>query len=295
MDPELTGLPPAPGQPVLIAGPGRLGRSLALACRQTGLPVVLLSRRPRFSRGGSSPESAGCPVRLLRLEPVAGAPRLLIMTVPDDAIQPAAALLAGELPDGALAGWIVLHTSGVHPAAVLAPLQNRGAATGSWHPLQTFIRPSSRRFRQIPVTLEGDPAAIEAGRRLALRLGAHPVELPAELKPLYHCISTICCAHAAAPLLFCRTALNRFPLPLQAGLWRGWQRLAGQSIRQMNRLGRPRLTGPAVRGDLQTLALHKAILARDFPGWLPIYSIITEYLQSLPNSSAPGHDSANNP
>ena len=99
------------------------------------------------------------------------------------------------------------------PAACWRPWGGRGVSVGSWHPLQTFAAPDPSLWKGIPVVLEGDPGAVAAGRDLAARLGAEPVELPADSRPLYHCLSTISCAHVAAQLLLCHRALPAFPEP----------------------------------------------------------------------------------
>ena len=270
--------PPAP-RPVIIVGPGRVGGSLALALQRRRWPVTLLARSV-----SAGPRRAGRGASLL-VSPLADwrppdGPALLILAVPDDAIAGVAAELAGRFEPATAAGWAAFHLSGAGTSRLLEVLQRNGMAAGSWHPLQTFAAPDPALWKGIPVILEGDPEAVAAGRELAARLGAKPLEIPAESRALYHCLSTISCAHVAAQLLLCHRALPCFPEPARAILWEGWRRLAIHTLAQLD-AGAPweTVTGPAARGDRQTVELHRAALARSVPEWQEIYAAIHEFLE----------------
>jgi predicted short-subunit dehydrogenase-like oxidoreductase (DUF2520 family) len=210
--------------------------------------------------------------------------------VPDDVIAGVAEELAGRFRPGLSAGWTAFHLSGAETSRLLAPLERKGLSVGSWHPLQTFVAPDPSLWKGIPVVLEGDAGAVAAGRNLAKRLGAEPVELPADSRALYHCLSTISCAHVAAQLILCHRALPAFPEPTRRILWEGWRRLAIRTLAQLD-AGAPwgTVTGPAARGDRKTVELHRAALARSLPGWLEVYSAIHEFLGQAPETG-PGGD-----
>lgn len=270
--------PPAPG-PVFIVGAGRVGTSLALALRRRRRPVTLLARRAdpagRDARNRPSPPVSP----LADWRPPAG-PALLFLAVPDDAIAGVAAALARRYRPATAAGWAAFHLSGAETSRLLAPLRRKGMAAGSWHPLQTFAAPDPALWKGIPVALEGDPQAVAAGRDLAARLGAEAVEIPAGSRALYHCLSTISCAHVAAQLLLCHRALPAFPESARAVLWEGWRRLAIRTLAQLDAAAPWRtVTGPAARGDWKTVELHRAALARSLPEWQSIYAAIHEFLE----------------
>jgi predicted short-subunit dehydrogenase-like oxidoreductase (DUF2520 family) len=63
--------------------------------------------------------------------------RVVLLTVPDDAI-PAVASELAQIGGDEWRGLIVLHTSGPLDSTVLSPLKSCGAAVGSMHPLQSF-------------------------------------------------------------------------------------------------------------------------------------------------------------
>jgi predicted short-subunit dehydrogenase-like oxidoreductase (DUF2520 family) len=268
------GLPPP--DRLVIVGAGRVGLSLAAAARDAGLQVELWGRdrRRRVVRVGGrrfTVRSAGQPFP-------AQPSTALVFAVPDDTLAAAAAAWSRRLPEDR--PGTVFHTSGVHPANALAPCRRPGWAVASWHPLQTFPTPDPGRFRGTVVTLEGDPTAVRAGRQLGRRLGARPLAIPPALKPLYHCLATISCAHVAALLTFCQEALQDFPHPVRHSLWLALQRLAVDSAAGLpGRRAVAAITGPAARGDRATIDRHMAALRDRFPEWLPVYRHLDEFLR----------------
>ncbi|MGH9528237.1 MAG: NAD(P)-binding domain-containing protein, partial [Terriglobales bacterium] len=125
-----------------LIGAGRLGSALAAwlsAPRPPRLQTVVsrsAARARALARRWAAPASSTV------AEYAPGAP-LILLAVPDDALTGLARQLAAGVPGsgrtrGGWRGKIVLHTSGLHPAAVLAPLRRRGAAIGGLHPLMSF-------------------------------------------------------------------------------------------------------------------------------------------------------------
>ena len=213
---------------MVIAGAGRVGRSLALALGRRGRTVRVLARRPGAPVPDPERGTALAVEPLGNWHPAAG-PARLILAVPDDALPSLAEDLAGRFPVPPPADWTVFHCSGALASAVLEPFRARGLPACSWHPLQSFARPDPHLWSGIPVVMEGDPMAIAAGRELAGWLEAEPVEIPADARPLYHCLATISCAHEAALLLFCHRALAALPPEARQPLWEGFRRLAADA------------------------------------------------------------------
>src|SRR5262249_44074295 len=103
----------------------------------------------------------------------------LIIATPDDAIASVANDLAGMLPKRPSGGkrqrvsTIALHTSGALSSGVLRPLQAKGLATGSFHPLVSISDPKvgARWLRRAYFGVEGDPTAIRVASRIVHNLG----------------------------------------------------------------------------------------------------------------------------
>src|ERR1700712_5307825 len=115
-------------------GAGRVGAVLSSALRSAGHEIV--------AAGGASPASLQRIAELLPGVPVAKptdvarASDLLLLTVPDDMLGNVITTLVGA---GAIReGQVVLHTSGRHGLAVLAPATAIGARPIAMHPAMTF-------------------------------------------------------------------------------------------------------------------------------------------------------------
>jgi predicted short-subunit dehydrogenase-like oxidoreductase (DUF2520 family) len=170
---------------IAIIGTGRLGTSLGNALARAGLEISgLADTDPRAVRRAKKIIGAG-----RATTDAAAAARtadVVFIAVPDDAIS----AVVGRL-DKARFEWrgkTVFHTSGAESAERLAPLARRGAATGSFHPAQSFSRPATpaAHFRGVVFGLEGGAAAIKTGKTLVRKLGGHPLVLSREQKTLYH-------------------------------------------------------------------------------------------------------------
>jgi predicted short-subunit dehydrogenase-like oxidoreductase (DUF2520 family) len=234
---------------ITIIGAGRMGQGLGLALKRRGYKVVLLNRTPRevipplVLHQGS------------RAEATAGAELVLIAT-PDDAILSVAGQLAAE---GAIArDQVVLHLSGLLDQKALLPLEQSGAACGSFHPVQSVAEPgtAAERLKGAYVGIEGDERALVAAERLANTLRMVPVRIPAEAKPAYHAGAAFVANYTVALVgvaeRLARSAgvppdiAGRLYLPLLAG-----------AVANLTQLGpAAALTGAVRRGDVQTIQSH---------------------------------------
>ncbi len=257
---------PLAGLRFSVAGPGRVGESFARWARAAGAELVSVAGRRATSpswRGGPRRES------LRRLE-TAGQD-LLLVTVSDGAVAELASLLARR-PQAR----VVLHTSGSLDASVLAPLRREGSAVGSLHPLKAFPRPlpDPAEARGVFFGLDGDPEAQELGGRLAAAWGGTAAEVPPEARPLYHFAATLAAGGVTTLLAAAAEIAGRLGLPeAVAGgyveLARGAVAAAGTALKE----GRPlasAITGPAARGDRDTLERHLDALGQVVPGKLPL-------------------------
>ncbi len=236
-----------PRPTVAIIGAGRAGRALALALTRASVPVLVCTRRKSELPDGISSS----------LEPWTSAlesASLILVAVPDDAIEN----VARRLKEATLTSAVVLHCSGLRDRSALSVLEGRAAGLGSFHPLQTLAGDSdaAERLQAAYAVLEGDAAAVSAGRRLAALLGMQALEIKATDKPLYHAAAVMVSNYTVAlSALAERLALaagippdaaGRIFLPLLEGTWRNLE-MRGTT---------DSLTGPIVRGDAGTVRAH---------------------------------------
>ncbi len=257
---------------IAIVGGGRLGTCLARALAARGYTIGSVACRTL----GSARES----VRLVgQGRPTANGPaaaatgRIVFLCLPDDALDAAARRLAAGT-----GGWksrFVFHTSGLRPAAVLAPLAARGARTGSFHPVQSFPAKDSdlRLFRGIAFGIEGGGEARSLGARLARRLGGVALHLAAEDKPLYHAACSLTSNGGAAVLGAALDLLSGLGLDKEAA-GKILLPLAEGTLRNVKEIGASAaLTGPVGRGDAATVRTHLEAL-KDRPVVLELYRML---------------------
>jgi predicted short-subunit dehydrogenase-like oxidoreductase (DUF2520 family) len=195
---------------------------------------------------------------------------LLLVAVKDGAVADVAAVLARR-PQAR----VVLHASGSLDAAVLAPLRP-ASAVGSLHPLKAFPRPlpDPAEARGVFFALDGDPEALKLAGRIAAAWGGVSAEVPPETRPLYHFAATLAAGGVTTLLAAAAEIAGRLGLP--EAVARGYVELARGAVAAAGRTleeGRPlptAITGPAARGDRETLARHLEALGRVAPEKLPL-------------------------
>lgn len=186
---------------------------------------------------------------------------IVLLAVPDSAIPHVASTLADAGP--APVNCAALHLAGAAGVAVLAPLAAAGYATGSMHPLQTVAGAGGPdRLRDgVAFAIDGDPAAVDAARRIATALRGIPLTIEPALRPLYHAAAvmvsnyTIALLHVGARLLAESGVSANEAVDALLPLLRG-------TVRNVGELGLDRaITGPIARGDTDTVRLHLAHLS----------------------------------
>lgn len=200
-----------------------------------------------------------------------GGQDLLLIAVSDSALAEVAAILARR-PQARIA----LHTSGSLDASILEPLRKAGSAVGSLHPLKAFPRPLTDpgEAKRVFFALDGDPRALEMAGRLVAAWGGVAAEVPPDARLLYHFAATLAAGGVTTLLAAAAEIANRIGLP--DAVARGYVELARGAVAAAASTleeGRPldaAITGPAARGDRETLERHLEALARLAPEKLPL-------------------------
>jgi len=238
---------------LILVGPGRAGRAFARSWRDAGGSVAGVVGRDRASaEEGARRIGQGTPEAL---DAVQANCDLLLVSVPDDALEPVGAALAGRI-----SCRTAFHFSGALPAERLAPLRARGAALGSLHPLRPFTGAGEESWEDAFVAIEGDLVAVEEGERVLAAIRARGYRLDTAEKPLYHAAATLAAGGTAAVLSLAIRAWARAGLPEEDGR----KALGGLSARAASAVAeRPfeeAFTGPLARRDLGTVRAHRQAL-----------------------------------
>lgn len=270
---------PSTASPIAFVGAGAVGTTFARGLRRCGYAVeAVLSRTVEDAEALA--ERVGASVADSSWDALPAAVRLVAVCVPDDAITPVAEALAAV--DHPWSETIVAHTSGARTAAALAPLAREGAATMSFHPLQTFApNTSPDAFEDIVVGLDGDDRAVAAGQTIARALGARPVRLAPEEKARYHCAASLA-SNGLVALMAAVEEVFAGAGPVTEGPSSALD-LVGPLVEQtwanLER-GSPEgeLTGPVARGDDDTVQAHLEALVAETPHLVPLYTALSTEL-----------------
>ncbi len=241
---------------LVVIGPGHVGLALghALSFAPGEVSLVYCGRHPDpplhplFVEGRAAYRYG--------IEPPITPGTAVLLTVQDALLPEVAATLAGR--GEPRAGCAAFHCSGAFGADVLAPLHSRGYSIGTFHPLQSIPSPLARpdRFKGSFFAISGEPEALSLARRLAAKLGGFPITIPTSGRPLYHAAAVMVSNYLVTLLdagarLFQRAGAP--PDDVEAALLA----LARGTLDNVQEMGAERaLTGPLMRGDMETVELH---------------------------------------
>ena len=243
-----------------------VGTSLALALRQQGYPVVAAASRSFSSAQSLAGLVQGC-VAFSTVCEAAEASDVTFITVPDDAIGPVASSISWRRDQA------VVHCSGAASLDVLEAARRQGAATGAFHPLQTFssVEGAVKSISGITFAIEGKGEMRTFLEEMSIALGGNPIFLRPEDKPLYHA-SLVMLGGFLTGLAGAVAELWRHFGIDQADALRSLVPMIQGDAVALRSIGIPcAVTGPYVRGDIVTIRKHLEALRSTAPEILPTY------------------------
>ena len=263
--------------PWIIVGCGRLGTTLGLAANRLGVELrttwnhsesarqrVVEEVDPLAARSGELPAA---------LEEIDFGDAVVWLTVVDDVLLD----VAGEMADLLDQAALVVHACGSIEAENLREASIE-APVGGLHPLLAVTDPQSAvdRLSDCIWTVDGDLEAVEFARTWTNIIGARLFELEPGSRAGYHA-SAATAANLAVALFDAalqmagdagieRDEAREMLLPL---LRSSVDNLAEQSTAEA-------LSGPAARGDADTITRHRDMLAEADEELLDLYNVLTE-------------------
>ena len=239
-----------------VIGAGKVGAVLGAALRAAEHQIVGVHAVSDASLERAEMLLPGVPV--LQIPEILRRAELVIVAVPDDAL---ADLVSGLAAAGHWqAGQLVLHTAGRYGTEVLAPATAVGAIGLAVHPAMTFTGMSMDldRLADCVFGVSASNMVLPIAQALVVEMGGEPVVIAEEDRVKYHAALS----HASNHLV---TVAGQ-----SAGI------LAGIGVEQPERMlsalmraslenalasGEGALTGPVARGDVHTIAAHRAALS----------------------------------
>jgi predicted short-subunit dehydrogenase-like oxidoreductase (DUF2520 family) len=251
--------------PLSIIGCGKVGQTLGRAWSAAGWPIMGVTCRTlehaqeaaAFVGTNATTDNASA----------ASLAEIVVITTADSDVE----AVTRSMADGGAfrPGQVVLHTSGALMLAALDAAAHAGAAVGSIHPLRSFAAAGPD-----PQTLEGTVWGVtvtEGARQTAFALvegtGGHPVEVDDADRVMYHAAATVASNATVGVLAFAMALLEACGFA-DVEAKRALAPLAAGTLANIEQLGPvDALTGPIVRGDVDTIARHLAALDGKDPLW----------------------------
>lgn len=239
-----------------VIGAGRVGAVLTAALHQAGHPIASVAGESDATRTRIETLLPGA--RIDKPTAVARSADLLLLTVPDDALDNVVRMLVAS---GAIhPGQYVVHTSGRHGTDVLRPAIDVGAHGIALHPAMTFTGTDVDLDRLPGCTYGVTCATPERPFVLELvgALGGRITWIDEDNRALYHASL----AHGANHLVtlvsqameVLRTAGSTDPAATL-------RPLLTAALENALDYGDAALTGPIVRGDVETVRAHVRSIA----------------------------------
>ena len=249
-----------------VVGAGRVGAVLAAALRAAGHTIVAVGGESSASRIRIETLLPG--VRVDKPSAVARGSDILLLAVPDDALSNVVTMLSAS---GAIrSGQYVVHTSGRHGAGVLAPAAEVGAQVAAMHPAMTFTG-TDVDLEHLPGTVfgcTGEEPVRSLVESLVVDLGGRANWIEESQRVLYH----LALAHGANHLV---TLVSQAADLLRASGARDpatiLRPLLQAALDNSLEYGDAALTGPIVRGDVETVRMHLSAMVDSAPQTLESY------------------------
>ncbi len=249
-----------------VVGAGRVGAVLASALRSRGHEIVSVAGESDASLRRIAELLPG--VTVAKPTAVARACDVLLLTVPDDMLDNVVTQLAAS---GSLRpGQYVVHTSGSHGLRVLDPAARLGARVVALHPAMTFTG-TARDLDRLPECVFGVTAGPDErawAEEVVAELGGEVMWVPEGQRGLYHAGLAHGANHLVTLVTQAMELLSVAGADDPAAILRP---LLVAALDNALTDGDAALTGPIVRGDVNTVRAHLAEIAAAAPDTLPSY------------------------
>ncbi|MDO5745686.1 MAG: DUF2520 domain-containing protein [Micrococcaceae bacterium] len=239
-----------------IIGAGKVGAVLGAALRAAEHQILGVHAVSEPSRERAEILLPGVPV--LAIPEILRRAELVILAVPDDALEE---LVSGLAAAGHWqAGQLVMHTAGRYGTDVLEPATKAGAIGLAVHPAMTFTGMSMdlERLADCVFGVTASNMVLPIAQALVVEMGGEPVVIAEADRVKYHAALSHASNHLVTVAGQSAGILAgigvEYPERMLSALMRA-------SLENALASGEGALTGPVARGDVRTVAAHRAALA----------------------------------
>ncbi|WP_300457600.1 DUF2520 domain-containing protein [Desulfobacula sp.] len=260
-----------------VIGCGRLGISLAVFLSKQGFIPKAFSSKSResaqralgFAGKGKVYETAVDAVKTCDL---------IFITTPDTLIEPVCEQIAAQ--GGFNSASMVYHLSGALSSSILVAAKQKGASTGSIHPLQAFApyeKGQKSPFKGINMSIEGNDAAIELGKEIVNALKANSFTIPTHAKTMYHASAVVASNYLVTLEHFALELLKEANLS-EENAYEILEPLIMGTLNNIKTQGSINaLTGPVARGDDEIVSRHLLDIDKKLPQFSSLYRLLGKH------------------
>jgi len=263
---------------IAIVGAGAVAQAFGRLLRVRGQPVVAVaSRKPLSAERAAAFIGGG--INAVSFEEIPVLADKVLIAVADEGI----AAVADVLARAGMRSGVVLHTCGARGPDALAPLAASGLACGVLHPLQTVMSPEQgvRALVGMAFGLTGDRPAVAWAEEIVALLEGRPLHVAADRLSSYHAGAVMASNAIVAVMDTAVLLLGRAGIGPDEAL-HALEGLARTSLDNALRQGpQAAATGPVVRGDAQTVALHLEALAGAPSSAVALYRAAADQLREI--------------
>jgi predicted short-subunit dehydrogenase-like oxidoreductase (DUF2520 family) len=270
---------------VAIIGAGRVGSSIGFLLRKAGYSVTAVAARSMASaEKAANFIGAGEPgTDVVKASSHAD---FVFITTPDGAVKDVCDRIAsgGRLKPGSL----VVHMSGAHSLDLLDGTRTTGAYRAVLHPLQS-VASREQGIKTLPGSyfrIEADPEAQTGARDIVAALGGIEFKLPKwspdkDSTALYHAGAVAVSNYFVALIDYGLKFYEALGADKQMALKAVLPLIRG-TLYNIETLGVPdALTGPILRGDIQTVRDHLEAMRKRTPELMKLYRDLARHTVSM--------------
>ncbi len=257
-------------QSIAIVGCGTTGTALGKLFVEIGYPIVGVASR-RLESARRTAGLIGISNYSNDAVQITATADIVFITTPDVVIQSVCDAIAKQ--SGFKKGSFVFHCSGALSSEILASARQCGAHIGSLHPLQSFasVEQALQMVSGSTYTFEGDTEVLSLARELVKDIGADFIQIRAQDKPLYHAAAVVA-SNYLVTLVNLAIELNELIGISKKSSVKALLPLIRGTLNNVETLGiHKALTGPIVRGDIDTITSHIRAIKTRAPHFLPLY------------------------
>jgi predicted short-subunit dehydrogenase-like oxidoreductase (DUF2520 family) len=251
---------------ITIVGAGRVATHLAKRLKTKGLQVSqVVNRSAEHAAGLAKILGTQWTDQWHEINPETD---WLILAVRDDAVQEVASNIAPYLKNA-----LVTHTSGATPGHILSASFDR---FGVFYPLQSFSAERQPGWSKIPFCVDANSAEdVLFLKKMAKVIGNLVYQVNDSQRAVLHVAAVFANNFANHCFSVAEKILDEADLPFEM-----LQPLMEETIAKAIQDSPARMqTGPAVRGDRETLESHIRLLA-NHPAWQQMYQLISEDIRN---------------